>query len=506
MSSLPQTELPTPFRRATPGCGLWPSSVMLTLAMVVAGCNPRSDVGPVVISVIGDQAQLAAPTRGKLPEASRLLLDSVAQGLVRFDAAGQITPGMAERWTIIDDGRTYIFRLRDAEWSDGQKVTAAEVVTILKRQIARGSTNPLAPFLTAIDEIVEMTPQVIEVRLSRPRPDLLKLFAQPELALFDARRARGTGPFRMKRISATQVLLRPAFDPARAASDDVEEPGPEQSVEIISERASRALVRFTERESDLVAGGSFVDWPLVSLAGIAPANLRIDPAAGLFGLAVVSRDGFMEDPANRAAISQVIDREALVAAFAPGWQPAYSILPEQLDSASAPAVPSWQQMGRDDRLTGARQRVARWQADHPGPTPVRIALPNGPGANILFGFVGAALRSAGLDPRRVAIGQPADLVLVDRVAPYDSARWYLATACIRCSDAAITALDTAREAESLVERAKLIAVADRALNDDVAFISLARPLRWSVVALRLRQWQGNGRAWHPLNNLRDEGR
>jgi oligopeptide transport system substrate-binding protein len=47
-----------------------------------------------------------------------------------------------------------------------------------------------------------------------------------------------------------------------------------------------------------------------------------------------------------------------------------------------------------------------------------------------------------------------------------------------------------------------IAAADKAMNEDVAFIPLARPLRWSLVATRLGQWQPNTRAWHPLNRLR----
>jgi peptide/nickel transport system substrate-binding protein len=40
------------------------------------------------------------------------------------------------------------------------------------------------------------------------------------------------------------------------------------------------------------------------------------------------------------------------------------------------------------------------------------------------------------------------------------------------------------------------------MNADVAFIPLARPLRWSLVSMRLQQWQPNTRAWHPLNRLR----
>ena len=44
--------------------------------------------------------------------------------------------------------------------------------------------------------------------------------------------------------------------------------------------------------------------------------------------------------------------------------------------------------------------------------------------------------------------------------------------------------------------------ADEALAADVAFIPLARPFRWALVAQRLRAWQPNDRAWHPLNLLR----
>ena len=48
----------------------------------------------------------------------------VYEGLVRvFD--GEIKPGMADTWTISEDGLTYTFHIRDeAKWSDGQKLTA----------------------------------------------------------------------------------------------------------------------------------------------------------------------------------------------------------------------------------------------------------------------------------------------------------------------------------------------------------------------------------------------
>ncbi len=106
----------------------------------------------------------------------------------------------------------------------------------------------------------------------------------------------------------------------------------------------------------------------------------------------------------------------------------------------------------------------------------------------------------------MALGASADLRLVDAVAPYDSARWYLATACDPCGEAARAALEAARLAPNAAARGQAIAQADRALDADAAFIPLARPLRWSLVAQRLVQFQSNARAWHPLNRLRRDTR
>jgi peptide/nickel transport system substrate-binding protein len=287
--------------------------------LATAACDRRADTGAVVVSAIGGQPRLADPSRTVLDTPARLLLDSTAQGLVRFDAAGQIEPGLAERWIVTDGGLRYIFRLREGQWADGTPVTAEQVVAILMRQVAPASRNPLTPFLTAIDEIVVMTPQVIEVRLGRPRPDLLKLFAQPELALLRMKRSSGSGPFRVAR-QGTAPLLRPAFDPAQADPDDHRETKPEDDVRLIGERAARAIARFTNRDSDLVSGGSFVDWPLLATTDVVPTAIRIDPAVGLFGLAIVSRDGFLAAPANRAAVAQAIDRTALTGAIATNWR------------------------------------------------------------------------------------------------------------------------------------------------------------------------------------------
>jgi len=479
---------------------------LLTLILLLGGCGSsgqRKDNAPVVVSAIGDTAEPADPSAGEMPMASRVLMGATAQGLVRFDAAGQIEPGLAERWIVIDDGRSYIFRLRDAVWPDGEQVTAEQVVRVLRRAAAPGSRNALAPFLAVIEEIVEMTPQVIEVRLKRPRPDLLKLFAQPELAIFRPRRFDGSGPFVADPDGRAGLLLRPAPDTAQP--DNHAAPAPEEMVRLHGERAALALARFRARESDLILGGTFADWPIVGQVDIATANIQVDPAIGLFGLAVVRREGFLTDADNRAAIAMAIDRVALTRAVLPDWAPIETILPAQLDSSAPPAQPNWAPLPLDARRANARAQVNVWKSGNPGPVTVRIALPSGPGATLVWAYLAAAIADIGITPQRVALNDAAaDLRLIDAVAPYDSGRWFIATACRACSDDTATLIDAARDAPDLYNRAHRIAEADAALAADATYIPIAQPLRWSVVAVRLGGWQRNTRALHPLNHLRND--
>jgi len=56
-------------------------------------------------------------------EMSALVMYAVNEGLIRY-SKDQITMGIAEDYTISDDGKLYTFKLRDAVWSDGKPVTA----------------------------------------------------------------------------------------------------------------------------------------------------------------------------------------------------------------------------------------------------------------------------------------------------------------------------------------------------------------------------------------------
>src|SRR5436190_5355098 len=171
---------------------LLPLLLVPALALAPGACRPRPE-GTVNVVVIGSEPKLRDPSQGPLHEADAILLQNIAQGLVRFDASGDIVAGLAERWNVSDDGLSYIFRIASRNWPDGSKITAQQVARILKRQLADRSRNSLKDSVGAIDDIVAMTDRVIEIRLLAPRPNLLALLAQPEFCIL--RGTEGTGPF-----------------------------------------------------------------------------------------------------------------------------------------------------------------------------------------------------------------------------------------------------------------------------------------------------------------------
>src|SRR5438105_4818821 len=168
--------------------------VLAAVALIPAACRPSPE-GAAKVTVIGSTPKVRDPALSVMSTSDEVLESSVGQGLVQLDAAGNIVPGLAERWTVSDDGLSYIFRIASTNWSGGHKVTAQQVARILKRSLAPGSVNPLKDTVGAIDDIVAMTDRVIEIRLRAPRPNMLSLLAQPEFAI--VREGVGTGPFHL---------------------------------------------------------------------------------------------------------------------------------------------------------------------------------------------------------------------------------------------------------------------------------------------------------------------
>ena len=470
---------------------------LLIAALAAAGCQ-RATEGETNVTVIGETPKIVDPSAGALTAGQSVLLANVAQGLVRFDASGQIVPGLAERWNVTDDGLSYIFRLQSAEWPDGRKITAHQVARQLRRELGTRSENVLRDTLGAIDEIVPMTDRVLEIRLKAPRPHLLQLLAQPEFAII--RETYGSGPFQISEgDTGGQLQL------VRTVTGEDEEVIEREEANLVGRPAAAAVQAFLKGDADLVLGGTFADLPYARVEGMPRNALRFDPAAGLFGLVPARASGPAADVELRRLLSQAVDRQGMIDALnVPGLLPRATLLEPGLDGISAAAAPPWMSVPITDRSADLTARANRLFGGLERPT-LRIALPDAPGAKTMLSRLAGDWGVLGVKVEAATAGQPADFRLIDMVAPSTSPAWYLRS--FRCGEAPVCdeeadeLLEGARAATVTAQRNAMFAQAAQMMDEQQLFIALTAPIRWSLVSDRVQGFATNRFAQHTLTSL-----
>lgn len=484
-------------RRNSPG-------LLLTAVVAIAltACDARGEEALDVVVIGKGGPVLADPSAGPLAAPAKVLLSNVAQGLVGFDARGQIEPGLAERWNVSDDGLSYIFRIASADWPDGRAINARDVARILNRQLRSPSRNALKDTLGAVSEIVAMTDRVIEVRLRAPRPNLLQLLAQPEFAI--VREGQGSGPFQPDaRQDAPGAIAMTRTIRIIDDKDRVEH------LHLRSAEAARAIGQFRSGKSNLVLGGTFADLPLVDRGGRNVREaLRFDPVAGLFGLVPARSGGPLADKQLRSLLNRAIDRDALIAALdVPSLVPRATLMQAGLEGGANPIVPAWTALPLAERRP-ALIAEARTALGGDELLKLAIALPEGSGADILFARLSADWRPLGIELVRAGNGVPTDLKLIDQVAPSSSPAWFVRNfrcgVTPLCSQDADRLMDSGRDAMIAAQRAALLAEAGRLMDEDALYLPIAAPIRWSLVTDGLPGFAENIFARHPLSGLREK--
>ncbi|MEQ8410639.1 MAG: ABC transporter substrate-binding protein [Erythrobacter sp.] len=476
----------------------------LFLAFFVAACDPARESGPIDVAVIDSADDLFAEGVRLSPGAQHLRA-ATAEGLVALDPMGQVVPAIAERWIVTDDGLSYIFRLRDSTWPDGDPITAADIRKLLRDRLRELDGTSLALDLAKITDVRAMTGRVIELRLSSPMPEFLRLLAQPELGL--VRAGSGTGPMIMSRDEGDEALARlsalPPEERGMPARENWEAYA--RSLALRAMSAREAVEAFSAGEVDLVLNGKLATFPLAELGPLSRGTIQVDPALGLFGLLVMEEEGLLAAPERREALSMALDRAGLIQPFGlGGWQPTEWIVPPGLyENPSLSPASRWPDLDLDQRRRIAVARIAAWVAETGEEAVVSIDLPPGPGSALLLRAIARDWGMVGVRVERAQGGEGADLRLRDRLARYSSPRWFLNQ--FNCD------LDLglcAPEADALVrdalvvgdaaEKRRLFLEAHEALVEAEVFIPLGPPVRWSLVRGAVRAYSANQWGLHPL--------
>jgi len=476
-------------------------SALLALALALGACGSGND-GPLQVAIIDSEDDLFA--RGlRLSYGGQVVRAATAAGLVALDAQGEVAPALADRWIVADEGRSYIFRLRDGEWPDGTDLTGESARDSLRRAIRDLRGTSLGLDLAPVSEVRAMAGRVVEIRLTTPMPDFLRLLAQPELALSHG--GFPSGPMTLEREGEAAAAVL-AFRPPEARGLPAENNWQEyvRPIALSARDVRAALTAFEEGEVEVVLGGRLGGWPLADPGPLSRGTRRLDGAIGLFGLQVRQERGFLERPENREALAMAIDRTALLAPFnIAGWLPTTRIVPAPI--AGEDVEERWEGIEIDSLRAEARRRVQAWTARNGGAPVLTVGVADEPGNAGLFNELAAQWGEIGVTLRRVEEGQ-GDLILVDSVARYAEPRWFLNQfncslrrgACVAEADEQVRDALAATDAEV---RAGSIARAEAMLTAANIYIPLAMPLRWSLVRGEVAGYAPNAWAWHPLPDM-----
>jgi len=352
-----------------------------------------ANVMAVLVLVLSCQALLAADVRRGLgPEPDSLhihhaqglaainLLRDIREGLVTFDENGELVPGQAASWQVLDGGRQYRFQIRpDARWSNGDPVIAEDFVRAWHRAFTPETTAATAGMLKDIqnaDEIlkgesgveslgiVAVEPGVLDILLDEPAPWILEILAHPVSYPLhvdmqdDALRAPVNGPFVITEW-IPRASLKLGRNPSFHAADTVQV----ETIEYFPiEEAAAELSRYRAGELDItetIPPGRFA-WLKENMAD----DLRVYPYLGTFWLGFNFHHSALGSSKDlRIALSLAIDREILVrTVLGAGELPGWSIVPPGI-SGYQPSVMSQSGWSQEEREAEAVRLFRRSGVD-----------------------------------------------------------------------------------------------------------------------------------------------
>ncbi len=263
------------------------------------------------------------------------VFSNVFDVLVRVDKSGtKLIPGLAESWTISDDGLTYTFKLRDAKFSNGDAVTADDAAFSLLR-IRDNPGSLWADSFKVVDTATAADPKTLVVKLKTQSAPFLSSMALPNVSVLPKKVLEsegedafgeapiGSGAFSVKEWRrGDRVILEKNpnyWDAANVSLDGVE------WISIPDDNTRMLKVQAGELDTAL-----FVPFSRVAELKKDP-NLKVvlNPSTREDHLLINHSHGLLGKKEVRQALDMAIDKKTIVDAVTFGiGEVAYSYIPK----------------------------------------------------------------------------------------------------------------------------------------------------------------------------------
>jgi oligopeptide transport system substrate-binding protein len=311
------------------------------------------------------------------------IIMALLEGLVTEDPKTiEPKPGAAESWTISEDQKTYVFKIRaNAKWSNGDPVTAHDFVYSWKRLITPGLASEYAYQLFYLKNaekyykgeindfnevgVKAIDDKTLEVTLNNPVPFFLSLLYHHSLypvhrgtiekfGKIDSRVSKwtlpgnfvGNGPFVLKKWELNKIIVvekNPLYWNASIVRLNEIHFYPvdnEQTEERMFRSGQLHLTETIPSEKIEVYKKKY------------PEQIKIDPFLGTYYYLINTLKKPFDDPRVRRALAMSINRKQIVEKITKGGQiPAYAFTPPDTMGFTAKSAISYD-------IEGARKLLA----------------------------------------------------------------------------------------------------------------------------------------------------
>lgn len=297
------------------------TAALLATSALIAPATAQTPPGVLVVGQIAEPQSLD-PHAVTAVNDFRILMN-VYEGLVRY-ASGtlEVEPGLAESWTISEDGTVYTFSLRDGvQFHDGSALDAEAVVFNFERMLNEDHPYhntgpfPLSFFFSAISGVEALDARTVRFTLNEPYAPFLSNLAYPTGLIVSpaavmqhgadfGRNPSGTGPFRFAEWQSNERVVV-------TRNDDYW--GDNAALEAV---VFRPITDANTRVAEMLSGGIdvMVEVPPVALPQFRGANYQVHEQAGphVWFLILNALEGPFADVRVRQAANYAINREAIV--------------------------------------------------------------------------------------------------------------------------------------------------------------------------------------------------
>jgi oligopeptide transport system substrate-binding protein len=343
----------------------------------------------------GEEPETLDPHLATGAPSSHILRD-LFEGLTTESADGELIPGVALRWNISRNARTYTFYLRrELVWSSGAPLTAEDFLYSLRRaadpRTAANAATMLLPIQNAREVLAGELPveelgvmllddYTLQITLTGPTPYFLGLLAHPiaypvnrsNIERYGDQFSRpgnlvSNGAYVLSRwVPRVQIVLE-------------KNPFYREAERTLVERVHYYPIEDLSSEVKAFRAGD-IDWTnevpnnqFKWLQRHYPDELVVSPWMGsyFFGFNL-NREPFADNPSLRMALNLAIDRLILtdkVAQF--GEQPSFSLVPPGMDGY-VPFVPEYADWTQEEREHEARRLYE--QAGYSQERPLRVEI------------------------------------------------------------------------------------------------------------------------------------